>query len=103
MQIEVGFLQTSVSRTIRRQALCIAYLSVLCRENKRVLKTQICVTHPQCVKCKTKNAVFQYCLPGYYEKSHASDEILQTNSDCTLIHAVCLPILDYVSSSSTHS
>jgi len=24
----------------------------LCRENKRVLKTQICITRPQCVKSR---------------------------------------------------
>ena len=30
-------------------------LSVLWRENKRVLKTQICVTHPQCINNHVQN------------------------------------------------
>jgi len=31
----------------------------MCRENKRVLETQICVTRPQCVKKGLRDVVWQ--------------------------------------------
>ena len=69
-------------------------------EDAPLLLSKECLNSEWTLKCKTKNGLFQYCLPGYYAKSHALDEILQTNSECTRIHAVGLPILDYASSSS---
>ena len=40
-------------------------ISVLCRENKRVLKTQICVTRPQCVNI-FKNQSWEFSTLAIY-------------------------------------